>query len=73
MASRNISLGFTASMPVSIKAPQEELDKLLGALGGEGWHEIRGDDGTMRLNISSVLWVRAEEEEHHVGFGALGS
>ena len=59
MASRNISLGFTASMPVSIKAPQEELDKLLGALGGEGWHEIRGDDGTMRLNISSVLWVRA--------------
>jgi hypothetical protein len=73
MASRNISLGFTASMPVSIKAPQEELDKLLGALGGEGWHEIRGDDGTMRLNISSVLWVRAEEEEHHVGFGAVGA
>jgi hypothetical protein len=72
MASRNISLGFTASMPVSIKAPQEELDKLLGALGTEGWHEIRGDDGTMRLNISSVLWVRAEEEEHHVGFGAVG-
>jgi hypothetical protein len=72
MASRNISLGFTASMPVSIKAPQEELDKLLGALGSEGWHEIRGDDGTMRLNISSVLWVRAEEEEHHVGFGAVG-
>ena len=73
MASRNISLGFTASMPVSIKAPQEELDKLLGALGGDGWHEIKGEDGTMRLNISSVLWVRAEEEEHHVGFGALGS
>ncbi len=73
MASRNISLGFTASMPVSIKAPQEELDKLMGALGGEGWHEIKGDDGTMRLNIASVLWVRAEEEEHHVGFGALGS
>ena len=73
MASRNISLGFTASMPVSIKAPQEELDKLLGALGGEGWHEIKGDDGTMRLNISSVLWVRVEEEEHHVGFGAVGA
>jgi hypothetical protein len=73
MASRNISLGFTASMPVSIKAPQEELDKLLGALGGEGWHEIKGDDGTMRLNIANVLWVRAEDEEHHVGFGALGS
>jgi hypothetical protein len=73
MASRNISLGFTASMPVSIKAPQEELDRLLGALGGEGWHEIKGDDGTMRLNIANVLWVRAEEEEHHVGFGALGS
>ncbi len=71
MASRNISLGFTASMPVSIKAPQEELDRLLDALGGEGWHEIKGDDGTMRLNIANVLWVRAEDEEHHVGFGAI--
>ena len=72
MASRNISLGFTASMPVSIKAPQEELDRLLAALGGEGWHEIKGDDGTMRLNIANVLWVRAEEDEHRVGFGAVG-
>ena len=73
MASRNISLGFTASMPVSIKAPQEELDRLLEALGGEGWHEIQGDDGTMRLNIANVLWVRAEDDEHRVGFGAVGS
>ena len=72
MASRNISLGFTASMPVSIKAPQEELDRLLDALGTEGWHEIKGDDGTMRLNIANVLWVRAEEDEHRVGFGAVG-
>ena len=73
MASRNISLGFTASMPVSIKAPQEELDKLMGALGGEGWHEIAGDDGTMRLNIANVLWVRVESDEHHIGFGLESS
>ncbi len=70
MASRNISLGFTASMPVSIKAPQEELDKLIGALGGEGWHDVEGDDGTVRLNLANVLWVRADREEHRVGFGA---
>ena len=71
-SSRHISIGFQASMPIALRVSQEQLDQLLGALGGEGWHEIKGDDGTMRLNIASVLWVRAEEEEHHVGFGAVG-
>ncbi len=70
---RSISIGFQASMPIALRVSQEELDKLLGALGGEGWHEIKGDDGTMRLNIANVLWVRVESDEHHIGFGLEGS
>jgi hypothetical protein len=67
---RNIAIGFQASMPITIRVPQEQLDSLLGALGGEGWHDVQGDDGTVRLNLASVLWVRSDSDEHKVGFGA---
>ena len=69
-ARRSISIGFQASMPLSLRVSQEELDKLLGALGGDGWHDVQGEDGTVRLNLAHVLWVRADQDEHRVGFGA---
>jgi hypothetical protein len=56
---RQISIGFQASMPIAVKCSEEQLDKLLGALGGEGWHDLEGDDGTIRLSLQHVLWVRA--------------
>jgi hypothetical protein len=70
---QRISIGFQASPPVALRCTQEELDQLLGALGGEGWHEVKGEDGTMRLSLEHVLWVRTEREEQRVGFGASGS
>jgi hypothetical protein len=66
---RQISIGFQASMPIAVKCSEEQLDKLLGALGGEGWHDLEGDDGTIRLSLQHVLWVRADKTEHRVGFG----
>jgi hypothetical protein len=66
---RQISIGFQASMPIALKCSQEQLDQLLGALGGEGWHDLEGDDGTIRLSLQHVLWVRADKAEHRVGFG----
>ncbi len=68
-ASRHISIGFQASMPIALRVAQEQLDALLGALGGEGWHDVEGDDGTLRLNLQHVLWVRVERDEQRVGFG----
>ena len=47
----------------------DELGKLNDALGGEGWHEIQAEDGSVRLNLAHVLWVRTESDEHRVGFG----
>ncbi len=69
-STRHISIGFQASMPIAVRVSQEQLDSLLGALGTDGWHDVQGDDGTVRLNLANVLWVRADREEHRVGFGA---
>lgn len=69
MASQRISIGFQASPPVALRVADEELARLNDALGGEGWHDLQGEDGTMRLNLAHVLWVRVEKDEQRVGFG----
>jgi hypothetical protein len=69
---QRISIGFQASPPIALRVSQEELDKLQGALGGEGWHEVQGEDGTLKLSLQHVLWVRVDREESRVGFGIGG-
>jgi len=71
MAQR-ISIGFQASPPLALRVSDDELGRLNDALGGEGWHEITAEDGTVKLNLAHVLWVRTESDEHRVGFGIGG-
>lgn len=69
MAQR-ISIGFQASAPLILRVSDEEYGRLNEALGGDGWHQLEADDGSLRLNLAHVLWVRTERDEHRVGFGA---
>jgi len=68
MAQR-ISIGFQASPPLSLRVSDEELKRLQDALGGEGWHDVDGEDGMVRLSLQHVLWLRVERDESRVGFG----
>jgi len=68
MAQR-ISIGFQASPPLALRVNDDELRKLEGALGGEGWHQVEAEDGSVRLNLAHVLWLRTERDEARVGFG----
>jgi hypothetical protein len=71
MAQR-ISIGFHASPPVALRVSDEELTKLQGALGTEGWHEVSAEDGTLKLSLQHVLWVKTDKDENRVGFGLGG-
>jgi hypothetical protein len=71
MAQR-ISIGFQSSPPLATRVSDDELRRLNEALGGEGWHDVEGDDGLIRLNLAHVLWLRVEKDEHRVGFGIGG-
>ena len=70
---QRISIGFQASPPLALRVSDEQLGRLHDALGGEGWHEIQAEDGSVRLNLVHVLWVRTENEEHRVGFGVVSA
>ena len=66
---QRISIGFQASAPLALRVSDEQFDSLNDALGGEGWHVIEAEDGSVKLNLAHVLWVRTESDEHRVGFG----
>lgn len=67
-----VSIGFQSSPPLGLRVEEAEVTRLLDALGGEGWHDVKASDGQVRLNLAHVLWVRQENDEHRVGFGRAG-
>jgi len=69
MAQQRISIGIYASAPLVLRVSEEQLADLQGALGTEGWHEITAEDGTVKLNLQHVLWLKVDKDEQRVGFG----
>lgn len=67
---QKVSVGFIGSQVLSGRIVPAELAKLRDAVGSEGWRDIRFEDGTVALDLSKVVYVLVEDEEHHVGFGA---
>jgi DNA-binding transcriptional ArsR family regulator len=67
---QKVSVGFIGSQVLSGRIVPAELSKLRDALGTEGWRDIRFEDGTVALDLSKVVYVLVEDEEHRVGFGA---
>ena len=50
--------------------PNAGKSSLFNALSAQGWHEVATEDGRIRLDLGQVAYVRLENEEHRVGFGA---
>jgi hypothetical protein len=69
-AAHHVSVGFQGGQVVAVRVSDDALQALFSALGSAGWHELATEDGRIRLNIGDVVYVRIEDEEHRVGFGA---
>jgi len=67
---QKVSIGFIGSQVLSGRIAPAELARLRDALGGEGWRDVRFEDGTAALDLTKVVYVLVEDEEHRVGFGA---
>jgi hypothetical protein len=67
---QKVSIGFDGGQVLSARVGLDELSKLRNALGTNGWHELTAEDGTVALDLDSVVYVLVEDEEHRVGFGS---
>jgi hypothetical protein len=69
---RRIAIGFQGGQVLALRVSDEQLAALNKALVEEapGWHDLESDEGPVRLDLSQVVYVRAESDELRVGFGA---
>ena len=67
---QKISVGFIGAQVLSGRIASSELAKLRDALGKEGWRDVRFEDGTAAVDLTKVVYVLVEDEEHRVGFGS---
>ena len=71
MALQRVTIGLAGSPQVlALRVEDADLDSLLEALKSGEWHDLTVEDGTIRLNLGQVLYVRTTRDEHRVGFGA---
>ena len=66
---QKVSIGFDGGQVLSARVAPAELTKLRNALGGSGWHDVTAEDGTVALDLDSIVYVLVDHEEHRVGFG----
>ena len=66
-----IDIGFTGGQVLPVRVTQEEFDGLHKALSdshSDRWHELKTQDSDVALDLSKVVYVRLDTEEHRVGF-----
>ncbi len=68
-AGQRVTIGFYGSQVLAVKVSEAALEALLEALPDGQWHDLEVEDGTIRLNLTHVVYVRTELDEHRVGFG----
>ncbi len=70
MAQRSkVEIGLGIGQVVPVKLTDKELADLRKAVeSGEGWHELATDEGTVTINLATVVFIRATDSSHAIGF-----
>ncbi|HWF34436.1 MAG TPA: hypothetical protein VG295_03665 [Solirubrobacteraceae bacterium] len=66
---QRISIGFIGGQALAARVKVDELAKLRQALGSGAWYDLKAEDGTVAVDLSKIVFVQVDDEEHRVGFG----
>jgi len=68
---RRIDIGFQGGQSLPVRVAQEVFDALRKALadsGSDRWFELTTQDSDVYVDLSQVVYVRLDTEDHRVGF-----
>jgi hypothetical protein len=68
---RSIDVGFQGGLVLSVRVTQEVHDgfrKALSDSGSDRWFELQTQDSDVHIDLSQVVYVRLDTEDHRVGF-----
>ena len=64
-----VDIGFQGGGVLDVRVTADEHGRLRKAVQkGEGWFELRTQDSEVALDLSQVVYVRLDTEQHRVGF-----
>jgi hypothetical protein len=66
---QKVSIGFLGGQVLAARVAPAELARLRAKLGAEGWYDVTAEDGTVAIDLSKVVYVLVDHEDHRVGFG----
>ena len=62
-------VGLGIGQVVSVKLSKDELADLRKAVeDGKGWHDLRTQEGSVALNLATVVFIRVDDAAHSIGF-----
>ena len=68
---RRVDVGFAGGQVLALRMASDAYEGLRRALGderSERWHELRTIDSQVAVDLSQVVYVRLDTEDHRVGF-----
>jgi hypothetical protein len=64
-----VEIGFDGGQVLVTRLNQKQLDELRKGLEkGEGWYDIKTEDGDLAVDLAEVIFVRVAAPEHRIGF-----
>jgi hypothetical protein len=62
-------IGLGIGQVVSVKLDEGQLAELRKAVEtGKGWFDLRTHDGTVAINLATVVFIRIDDADHSIGF-----
>ncbi len=64
-----VEIGFGIGQVLSVKLAADELSSLRKSVeSGKGWFDMRTQEGTVSLNLATVVFIRVDDAAHSIGF-----
>jgi hypothetical protein len=64
-----VEIGFGIGQVVSVKLTESQLNDLRKAVEtGGGWYDLKTQEGSVALNLATVVFIRVADATHTIGF-----
>ena len=64
-----VEIGFGIGQVLSVKLTEKELSSLRKSVeSGSGWYDLKTSEGSVALNLATVVFLRVNDASHSIGF-----
>jgi len=68
-----VEIGFGGGQVIATRLDAKQLADLRKAVEkGQGWHDLKTDDGDVAVDAAQVVFMRVAGGEHRIGFSQDG-